>query len=72
MSHSIIINGRRVPSPHGKSLVAQHAGDEGAEIEYTITYRPSHDLPLQEQIKRTGKIQKLAAKIEGVAVGGEE
>lgn len=64
MSHSIIINGKPRPGPH---LVATH--DEEAVAEYTITYRPGHDLPLAEQIKRTGQIQKLAAKIEKVAAG---
>lgn len=72
MSHSIIINGRRVPGPHGKGLVAQHAETEEAAIEYTITYRPDHSLGLGEQQKRVKRLQALAAKIEKVVDGGDE
>ena len=76
MSHSIIINGRLVPGPHGKGLVAQHiaehTGTEEAAIEYTITYRPDHSLGLAEQQKRVKRLQSLAAKIEKVVDGGEE
>jgi hypothetical protein len=73
VAHTIIINGEAVRPPHGgDGLAAQHTEGESPTVKYSVTYAPPHDLSLDEQIKRTGKIQRLCAKIEAVALGGDD